>query len=291
MRSRTAAFVLSFLLPLAGPASAQIRASERGSASQTVDGTVITVEYARPQIRSREKVFGGVVRQGETWTPGANWATTLEFSKPVRLNGQEVAAGKYSVWMVPGPAEWKVNLHKDHHRYHTQHPKLEEMFVSFPVKPDSGENLEILTFDFPRVAKDGATLRLRWSTVVVPLEIQVQSSRGGVAALDPSQLAPYLGSYTLTVEGEGGKTIEMKAEVIIANGSLRMAVDGAWGPFTMEFIPTKEPHRFLPAFVDKGEVADVEEVPVIFDVQDGRATGFVIMGIGTDVWMRGKRKS
>lgn len=292
MRCTAAALVIASTLVVAPRVSAQIRASERGSASQTVDGTIITVEYGRPQIRGRQKVFGGIVRDGEIWTPGANWATTFEFNKPVRLNGQEVPAGKYSVWMVTGPGEWKVNLHKDYHRYHDQHPKPEEMFVTFAAKPDSGENLEILTFDFPRVARDGATLRLRWATTVVPLEIQVQSFRAGIALLDASQLAPYLGSYTLSTDLEGGKTVEMEVELINANGRLLMkGNNAAWGSFTMEFIPTKEPHRFLPAFVDKGEVADVEEVPVIFDVQNGRATGFVIMGSGSDVWMRGKRKS
>ena len=273
------------------PVWAQIRASERGSVSQTIDGTVITVDYARPQMRGRDSVFGRVVRRGDTWTPGANWATTLEASRPIQLNGREVPAGKYSVWINTGEGDWKVSLHRNPRLFHTQHPKLDEMFLTFPAIPTIGDSLlEVLTFDFPRVARDGATLRLRWAQVSLPVEIKVQSSRAAIA-IEKDAYAPYVGSYEMTMTGEDGKPVAMKAEVINANGALRAVMEGPWGPMTMEFIPTDKPHRFLPAFIDQGQIADVEEVPVIFEMEGGRAVGFKIMGIGDDVWMRGKRKS
>ena len=42
------------------------------------------------------------------------------------------------------------------------------------VKPESGPHIEVLTYDFPVVQPAATTLRLRWGTVVVPLEIAVQ---------------------------------------------------------------------------------------------------------------------
>ena len=69
---------------LVSPAQSQIRASERGSITQTIDGTTITVDYARPRTRGRAAVFGGEVHWKEVWTPGANMATTLEVSKNQR---------------------------------------------------------------------------------------------------------------------------------------------------------------------------------------------------------------
>lgn len=69
---------------------AQIRGSELGVIAQTIDGTTISVEYSRPQARGRDPVFGGIVHWGELWTPGANWATTVEVSKDVRLNGHDL---------------------------------------------------------------------------------------------------------------------------------------------------------------------------------------------------------
>ena len=47
----------------------------------------------------------------ETWTPGANWATTLDVDKNVKVNGMPVAKGKYSVWMVVRKTgDWTVVL-------------------------------------------------------------------------------------------------------------------------------------------------------------------------------------
>ena len=102
---------------IAAPMAAQVRASERGTVSQEVDGTRIALDYGRPQLRGRT-AFPDVIKWGEVWTPGANWATTFTVNHPVRLDGHEVKAGSYSVWMVPGPKEWTVYLHAQAHRFH-----------------------------------------------------------------------------------------------------------------------------------------------------------------------------
>jgi hypothetical protein len=99
---------LLLLLASARQAPAQIRASERGSVSQTLDGTTITVDYSRPTARGRE-LFGALVPWDVTWTPGANWATTLEANKDIRINGVDVAAGRYSVWMTPRDGSWTLS--------------------------------------------------------------------------------------------------------------------------------------------------------------------------------------
>ena len=65
--------------------AAQIRASERATVSQVVDGTRITVDYSRPRARGRAALFGGEVKWNEVWTPGANDATTLEIDRDTGL--------------------------------------------------------------------------------------------------------------------------------------------------------------------------------------------------------------
>src|SRR5512143_914055 len=80
--------------------SAQIRASELATVSQVIDGTEIKLEYSRPRARGRDSLFGGEVKWNEVWTPGANYATTLEINRDIRLDGHPVSKGKYSVWLV-----------------------------------------------------------------------------------------------------------------------------------------------------------------------------------------------
>jgi len=80
--------------------SAQIAASEFSTISQSVDGTVISIEYSRPSRRGRDTLFGGVMAYGQVITPGANMATTIEFSNNVKIDGNAIPAGKYSVWIA-----------------------------------------------------------------------------------------------------------------------------------------------------------------------------------------------
>ncbi|MGI9076525.1 MAG: DUF2911 domain-containing protein [Gemmatimonadaceae bacterium] len=290
-RKTRIASALPLILAVATSARAQIRASERATVSQTVDGTVITVDYARPQVAGRAKIFGGVVHVGEIWTPGANWATTIQFSRNVRLNGHEVPAGAYSVWIVTALAEWTFNLHKNPRLFHSQRPKLDQMLLSLPVKPGQGEHVEVLTFDFPRVGQDGATLRMRWGTTVVSLEILIQPSRSPSVVMTEAEIAPYLGSYLLVFYGERGPFPERRLELVNAKGALNGVVDGP-EPWVMQFIPTGQLHEFLPAFLKDGKVFDVEaDSPVLFEMKAGRAIGFRARGMSTEVWMRARRKS
>ena len=162
---------------LALPLGAQVKPSEYASVSQTVDGTVITVDYSRPQVRGRRDVFGKIVPAGDVWTPGANWATTLEVSKPIRLQDRELAAGKYSMWMVTGPGDWTVYLHRNPRLFHTNPPKVGDMLLSFTIRPTEGEHTELLTFDFPRVAPDSTTLRFRWATSALSMNIVTRATQ------------------------------------------------------------------------------------------------------------------
>lgn len=164
------------------PCLAQGMLSEHAVAAQTVAGTTITVEYYRPQARGRDPLFGKVVKWGEHWTPGANWATTVEVNHNVRLNGAPLPKGKYSLWTVVQPDQWTVELRRQWHKFHVPAPTdSSDVQLRLTVRPDSGPHTEVLTYDFPAVGPAATTLRLRWGTVVVPLEIAVQApDKGGV---------------------------------------------------------------------------------------------------------------
>ncbi len=275
------------------PASAQIKMSEASVVSQTVDGTVISVSYSRPQLRGRPVGADGVFHHEHMWTPGANWATTLEASRPITLNGHAVAAGKYSVWIEPGEKEWTFHLHSDPRLFHSSGPKPAEMKLTFKATPErSAEPVEVLTFDFPEVRQDGATLRFRWARVVVPFRIDVEPSRKAVAMTE-QQAAPYLGTWAVRFFDETGRRMpEMKMEMLLASGSLRGVVDGPQ-PFAMEFLPEPD-GTFLLGFLENGKVVEVENnTPIVFEMKDGRSTRWyakVVKGIGDQPWITGTRR-
>lgn len=182
-------------LLLPGRAPAQIRASELGSVSQTIDGTRITVTGSRPRARNRDRLFGHVVHWGEVWTPGANFATTLETNRAIKLNGHAVAQGKYSMWIVVREhADWTLMLDTVTQRYHTNIPDSMKVHLRFPLKAQEGPFTEMLTWSFPEVRATGGTLAMHWGTTKLALDVAVEASlHADIAA---AEAAAYVGRYT-----------------------------------------------------------------------------------------------
>jgi len=277
------------------PCQAQIRASEAASVSQTVDGTEITVTYSRPQLRGRAPGPDGVIHIEHMWTPGANWATVLEVSRPITLNGHPVPAGSYSLWTETGGKEWTFHLHPDARLFHTAAPRTRAMRLTFKVAPQlAAEPVEALTFDFPAVRQDGATLRFRWARVVIPFEIGVEPSRQ-LVAMTREQAAPYLGGYTVHFFNElNQRSPDLRMEILLADGALRGVIDGP-EPFIMQFLPEPAPHTFLLAFMLNDKVFDVEvNTPITFEVQGGRAARWSAKGLEGVAdgapWIQGTRR-
>src|SRR5688500_18123467 len=81
------------------------RVSPQASVSQTIGTTKIAVDYHRPGVKNRN-IWGGLVPYDKTWRMGANEATTITFSDPVKVEGTEVPAGKYGFFAIPGENKW-----------------------------------------------------------------------------------------------------------------------------------------------------------------------------------------
>ena len=71
----------------------------------------MTVKYSSPAVKGR-KIFGGLEPYGQVWRAGANEATTVEFSKPVTVEGKPLPAGKYSFFVIPTEKNWTVIFNK-----------------------------------------------------------------------------------------------------------------------------------------------------------------------------------
>src|SRR5258708_26563477 len=55
---------------------------------------------------------GRVVRGGEVWRTGANFATRLTTSAAIVLGGQTIPAGTYTLWTLPSTTGWKLIVNK-----------------------------------------------------------------------------------------------------------------------------------------------------------------------------------
>ncbi len=292
-----AALLLLTTFPRA--AASQIRASERGTISQTVDGTTLALDYSRPVARGRVALFGKVVPWGHMWTPGANWATTLEVSRDVRLNGNRLPKGKYSVWMIPrDSADWTVVLSRNVRLFHTQPPTdgAEEQ-LRFDVGPQKGPHMETLAWYFPVVGPDAATLRMHWGETFIPIRVTVEPTR--TVVMTTEQRRPYIGTYEMRFDPamEGAPPVPITVEVFEQGEALRARMSGSPPGLDPEFDmlpsgarPGHEP-RFNPAWYQDGKLFDVDmETTLVFDIVDGRATGFEMRGL-EKVMARAVRKT
>lgn len=277
-----------------GGVAAQVRASERGSVSQTIDGAVLTINYSRPRARGRSPLFGKVVTWGEVWTPGANWATTLEVSREVRLDGHPIPKGKYSVWFVVQPRQWTVVLDTAVQRYHTEPPDSSGGQIRWAVRPVAAPATEVLTWAFPDIRPGGGGLQMRWGTTRIAIDVDVPPRHPLTIAR--SEIEPFLGRYRISMSLTGPDSVYQGGEVvelIYEGGSLRARYQPkpTWYPSLQESIMVRiNDDWFIPTIVRNGQILEmVADMVFEFTVVDGKATSFEIRDDHDELLGRGKR--
>ncbi|MDQ2766008.1 MAG: DUF2911 domain-containing protein [Gemmatimonadota bacterium] len=253
--------------------AAQIRASELASVSQTIDGTKITIEYSRPRARGRDQIFGTKnVGWDEVWTPGANYATTLETNHDITLDGHPVPSGKYSVWLVVkknGP--WTFVLDPRAKLFHMAHPVSTSDQIRFDVKTQNAPFAEVLAWSFPDVRATGATLAMSWLKTRVSVEIGVPPSL--VVELPAADAAPYLGRYEFApmTKEDSAKTKQDAFVVTYENGIMK----GQFDPnddYMQKFALIRTGHdTFAPGLYEKGVIYEVLRPDLTFEF--ARANG------------------
>lgn len=81
------------------------RPSPPATATGKVNGATITIDYSSPAVKGR-KIWGGLVPYNKVWRTGANEATVFKTDKEIKVEGKPLAAGKYSIYTIPGETEW-----------------------------------------------------------------------------------------------------------------------------------------------------------------------------------------
>lgn len=266
MRHRRA-LLLAIVLAAPSSARAQIRASEIGTVSQIIDGTKLTVTYSRPRARGRDPLFGTkAVHWGEVWTPGANYATTIETSKDVALDGHAVKKGRYSVWFVVRErGDWTMLLHPNERLYHMTPPDTTTAALRFPVKVESAPFTDVLTWSFPEIRADGGTLVFQWERKRVSLRVEVQPSLESTLA--ESDAEPYLGRYEYADKDRNG-TPTTAALVVLYDAADR-TMKARWDPndpYMKTFAMIRvAPDWFVPGVYDeRGKIYEVYRPEMVF---------------------------
>jgi hypothetical protein len=162
--------------PFLGNAQAWPRASQKAEVEQVIGLTEVEVEYHRPNVRGR-KIFGDVVPLGEIWRTGANQATTIEFSLPVKFGGVAVDSGKYAIFTIPSEKEWVVILNKNYGQWGSDAYEEKDNVAKITVPAQKMERtVETMSISFDEVLANKANLVLKWeqTKIVVAIETEME---------------------------------------------------------------------------------------------------------------------
>lgn len=268
------------------PAMTQVRESQHGSVVQTVDATTIVVEYFRPVARGRA-LFGDLVKWNDIWTPGANWATTIEVDQDVQVENQRLPMGKYSIWVSPKNGEdWIVMFSRAVPRFHAWVPLPDQEQLRISVTPEGGPHVEVLTWSFPMVRRDGALLRMQWGTTFIQFLVSVGPSNPVVIAAE--ELKRFVGRWMLTFMVEG-RDSTMVVEVVDVNGRLQLR--GYQFHPHLDAVTDLVPiggGQFHPSFYSRGEATGIDAgILVVFQTDASQATGIELRGRDDQAFARG----
>lgn len=161
------------LLAASSPAHSQgYPFSQRGSVTQMVAFTQISVAYGRPVARGRA-LFGALVPWDSVWHPGADSATRIRFSHDVLLEGKPLRAGEYSLWLIPRETKpWTLIISRAAHVFHKPYPGERFDVLRLDVAPEQVSPMESFAIYFPMVLRDEAIMRLHWGTTALPIHIK-----------------------------------------------------------------------------------------------------------------------
>jgi len=164
--------------------------NQKVSLSQWIGLVEANVTYNSPNVtnpRSGEdrtgKVWGKLVPYGYhfvtfanqmiPWRAGAQTNTVFTISHDVKIEGQDLPAGKYGLFMLADKEEWTIIFSQNYNSWGALYYDEKEDVLRVTVKPTKTAFTEWLTYDFIERKSDHAIMALKWEYLSVPVKIEV----------------------------------------------------------------------------------------------------------------------
>lgn len=182
-------FILQFLLHLFSYAQMDIPpdgGNTTAMVSEDIGITSILIKYHRPAVKGREgKIWGGLVPYGfnvinvierkpaSPWRAGANEATTISFEHDVKVEGKDLKAGTYALYMAIGKDTVTVIFSKEAEAWGTFFYSPANDVLRIYVKPVMLEkSVERLKYEFIDQQEKSVVATMQWEKLMVPFKIE-----------------------------------------------------------------------------------------------------------------------
>lgn len=129
----------------------------------TIDGANLSIEYGRPSLKGRAPGKDIDPYDGREWRTGADEATTLVTSRPLKFGNLSVPAGTYTLYTIPNGGTWHLIVSKTTGQWGVPYPKGEDLGrapMTLGKAPKAAEQLTISVAD----TQAGGTLHIDWGT-------------------------------------------------------------------------------------------------------------------------------
>jgi hypothetical protein len=141
-------------------------ASPPATATGTINGANIIINYSSPFVKGRT-IWGELVPYGKVWRAGANAPTTFETDKALKVEGKELPAGKYSVYVIPENGSVTVIFGKDSKMSAYDYSEAQDA-LRVKVKTKKSDKMnESLVYS---VNKNNVTLS--WENLDIPVSVK-----------------------------------------------------------------------------------------------------------------------
>ena len=165
-------FIFSFIV--FGQQVKTPRPSPDATVTQMIGVTEVKIDYSSPGVKGR-KIWGELVPFGEIWRTGANEVTSITFSDPVKVNGNDLPAGTYGIHTKPGESEWEFIFSKDTKIDGGSNFDKEKEILRVKVKPEEHHFMERMTFLFTDVTDNSANINLMWDKLKVSFKVETNT--------------------------------------------------------------------------------------------------------------------
>ena len=137
--------------------------SPPATANVSVAGGSITINYNSPQMRGR-KIMGALVPYGKVWRTGANPATTIITTVPLKFGTLVVPAGTHTIYSLPSADAWQLIINNQTGQWgltYTQSMDLGR--IPMLAKPMAAPQ-EGMSLSFENTTATSTELHMRWET-------------------------------------------------------------------------------------------------------------------------------
>ena len=159
----------------------------RATISEEVGITSITIKYSRPGVKDREgKIWGGVVANDfgnfsfitntmtSPWRAGANEATIITFEHDVRVEGNDLKAGSYALFMAVNKDTVLLIFSKQIDAWGSFYYKPSEDVLRIKVKPTAlDKSIEWLKYEFIEHKEKSCVIAMQWEKLSIPFKVEV----------------------------------------------------------------------------------------------------------------------